>query len=233
MRDNTFRYESDMIAPAKGWLVSEKLSIKAEFAMPFGICDLVGISMSQENIQKRIDNGQFQPIGSLLRTEILSVIPDVGKTKGITHPTLLRKFDYLENDRNIERELFLLESRKFIRRTKTGSYQKLNGWLPLHDRIVALELKLNRVREALSQAIRNSRFADESYIGLPEETAHRICNSCQINEFKTYGIGILAVRSRNCEVLLTSRIRKKNKDTPMQIYCADRFWSTAIKDTST
>jgi hypothetical protein len=222
-----------MVEPAINWLHSEKLAVKKEFAMPFGICDLVGVSLSEKNIRMRIDNGQFQTIGSLLRVELLNEIPDIGTSKGITRDTLLKKFEYAESKSNLEREISTLLSRKFVFRTRTGSLQKLDGWVPLQDRIVAIELKLNRTREAVSQAIRNSRFADESYIGLPENSASRLYNSRLISELRDYGVGVLALQPKSCKILLNSRIRKKYKSPTMQLYCADRFWPFIVKDTST
>ncbi len=46
----------------------------------------------------------------------------------------------------------------FIVRTDTQALQKINGWMPLQKRLVAVELKLSRVEEAISQAVNNFRL---------------------------------------------------------------------------
>jgi hypothetical protein len=68
---------------------------------------------------------------------------------------------------NLERDLRALIADRFVVVKKNGSFQKVNGWAPLHQRIVAVELKLRRISEALSQGLSNRTFATESYVALP------------------------------------------------------------------
>jgi hypothetical protein len=62
----------------------------------------------------------------------------------------------------------------FVLRISGGRLQKMNGWMPLPSRIVAVELKLRRIAEALQQARANLGFAEESYAAFPMPVARRI-----------------------------------------------------------
>ena len=43
--------------------------------------------------------------------------------------------------------------------------------MPLHDRIVAVEMKLSGIADALDQALQNKAFAEESYVAFPTDVA--------------------------------------------------------------
>jgi hypothetical protein len=108
--------------------------------------------------------------------------------------------------------------------------QKLNGWMPLHKRLIAVELKLNRVEEAISQARNNLIFADSSYVWLPKKLALRVA-SRRIREssFLESGVGLLAVASAECEILIPSRHCSAKPDPVIQFYCVEKFWRTYPK----
>ena len=226
----TFDYEWQMVEGAERWLYSQVSEVKREFATPWGICDLVGCSLNKNKVRRRLKYRQVKSIGSQLRVMILSSVPDVEDGDSITLQRLQRKFrDYLAGDR-ITREINHLTRDRFITKTDTGEYQKLNGWAPLHKDLIALELKLTRVNDALNQAIDNLGFADESYVGLPMETATRLMASRKKAEFTDRGIGILGMNTDNCKVLLKSNPLKSNPNPIVQMHSVERFWRTYAKD---
>jgi len=96
--------------------------------------------------------------------------------------------------------------------------------MPLHRCIVALELKIDRISDALHQAANNLGFADESYAGFPAEFAAKIGNSKWGTAFRQAGVGIVGVGKRRCAVLLSSDSSKSTQDPVLQAYFADRFW---------
>lgn len=223
----TFDYEHQMVKPAEQWLSSQGLATKREFSTPWGICDLVGCSMKEESVRQRLALGQTKPIGPQIRVLILSCIPDKTENKSIGLKRLCREFSgFLDEDR-IALALDQLMKDKFVQTTRAGLFQKLNGWMPLHKRLVALELKLTRINEALHQAISNLEFADESYVGIPVEIGKSLINSRKKSEFVHEGIGIVGINQKGGNVLLESNATTKPwKNQIVQMHCIERFWRT-------
>jgi hypothetical protein len=96
--------------------------------------------------------------------------------------------------------------------------------MPLHNRLVAVELKLTRIKEAFQQANRNLGFADESYVAFPMPLALRLPDMNQLCGYFECGVGLLGVTKRTCKVLVPARVTKKPCDSAVQMYCVDKFW---------
>ncbi|MFC1636691.1 hypothetical protein ACFL5Z_17825 [Planctomycetota bacterium] len=222
-----------MVEPAEAWLTSKGLMVKREFPTPWGICDLVGCSFNKRNVRKRLRLGQKKPVGSHLRVMLLSDIPEENDRPQITPSQLAETYsDFFDTERIVS-ELNRLEKDKFVQKTASGSVYKLNGWMPLQKKIVALELKLSRVQDVLHQAISNLEFADESYVGLPMKTASRLARSNTVSPFIEHGIGILGLNRENYKVFRSPTCRKKRTDPVFQSYCVERFWRHYSKGSST
>jgi len=224
-----FEYEYQMVKPAEAWLKSKGLMVKREFPTPWGICDLVGCSFNKRNVNKRLRLGQKKPVGSHLRVMLLSEIPEENGGSPIAPSRLAQIYsDFFDTDR-IFSELKRLERDKFIHRTPSGLVYKLNGWMPIHKKLVALELKLSRVQDVLHQAIANLEFADESYIGLPMETASRLVRSSTASSFVENGIGIVGLNPEDHRVLRLPKYCGKRIDPILQAHCIERFWRNYSK----
>jgi hypothetical protein len=220
-----FEYEYQMAKPAEAWLKSKGLMVKREFPTPWGICDLVGCSFNKRNVSKRLRLGQKKPIGSHFRTMLLSHIPDENESHPIEPVYLTGMFSEFFDEELIISELNRLEKDKFVRKTNSGSLIKLNGWMPLHKKLVALELKLSRVQDVLNQAIANLEFADESYIGLPLETAKCLVKRNSVaTSFLENGIGVVGLKPEGYKVLRLPKFRRKRIDPVLQAHCIERFW---------
>ena len=225
----TFNYEHQMTAPAEQWLRAQGFLVKREFQTSWGICDLVGCSFDEEKVLKRLDFGQTRPIGSQIRAMILAKIPDKNEGKDITLEELQEPFINYLNGRKVETEVKKLIKDKFVHVTPQGTFQKLNGWMPIQNKIVALELKLNRIEEALHQAINNLAFADESYVGLPMKNAERVSTNARRRQFTYKGIGILGVTASECKVLLEPRPENSYKNEFIQCYSVEKFWTMHLR----
>jgi hypothetical protein len=224
-----FEYEYQMVKPAEAWLKSKGLMVKREFPTPWGICDLVGCSFNKRNVSKRFRFGQKKPIGSHFRTMLLSHIPDENESHTIKPAHLVEIFSEFFDEERIISELNRLEKDKFVKQTNSGLFYKLNGWMPLHKKIIALELKLSRVQEVLRQAISNLEFANESYVGLPMETARRLVRSSAVSPFIKHGIGIVALKEESYKVLRSAKHGVKRSDPILQAHFAERFWRNYSK----
>jgi hypothetical protein len=223
-----FRYESEMTKPVADWLLSQGLQVKREYPTPWGICDLVGCSLNKNKIRTRLNLGQKRPIGSQFRVLLLSCIPDQEKDEAVNFAELHRQFAGFLDESFIEKELAKLVKDRFVQKIQSGGFQKLNGWFPLHKRIVAVELKIARISEVISQACSNLEFADESYVGLPYDNAKHLFASRDIRQLVEKGIGIIGVHKAGIRVLLRSK-HKSDSNSISAMHCVERFWRTYPK----
>jgi hypothetical protein len=224
-----FGYEREMLEPAAQWLRKQGLMVKKEFPTPWGICDLVGCSLNKNRVRKRLSLRQNKAIGSLLRVHLLSLIPDELDGRGICIEDLYRTFaGYLDKER-IGHEVAKLVRDHFVEPTDSGAFYKVNGWMPLHKRLVAVELKLSRVDDAFHQAINNLGFADESYVAMPTQIANRIAGRKTHARFRSKGIGLLAVDLDGCEVVLKAVTRRARDDVVVQEHSVERFWLPHVR----
>lgn len=224
-----FRLEHEMLESANRWLTGQGLLSKAEFYTPWGVCDVVGVSLSAVRIRKRLKLGQRAPIGPLRRVTLLNQIPDFQSHKSTTERQLKAEFSGIFSEVELEGELHRLIRDRFVVRSEFGRLRRLNGWAPLHRRIVAVELKLHRVKEAVFQAASHLRFATESYVGLPEEMALRTIQKKGARHFRNRGLGLVAVTPTHCRLLVRSRPRRAQADSVLQMHCVERFWRSHVK----
>lgn len=224
-----FRLESEMVQPVRAWLKRSGLWVASESTLPWGQCDLLAVAFDEDHIQIRTQQKQHYPIGSLLRADILLRVPDVEKSKGTTLQRLQRVYEGSVDPGVIAAEMQKLVERRFVVISKTGSYKRVNGWLPLHRSITAVELKLSRVNEVLHQASRNQAVANKSYVGLPKSVAQRVCDSQKFADFRHQGIGILGITQEGCQILLEASPRTRRQVRPLQLLCADRMFNMRIR----
>jgi len=225
-----FRYEANMVRPARKWLEEQGLAVKAEFVTPWGICDLVGASMAPGRVAKRLQLGQRRPVSSPTRAAILLRIPDVESGRAITVAKLARAFAPVIPREIVEQEVDRLVRGKYAVRASRGRLQKRNGWIPIHERLVAVELKLSRVTEAMNQAASNLGFADESYVALPKPLAQRVWHKKERwSSHFDRGIGLIAVSARSCTVLRPAAADREGPEDALRFYCLEKFWPACAR----
>jgi hypothetical protein len=162
----------------------------------------------------------------------LNRIPDATSGRSITIAGLKRQLaDYVEPEQ-VESDIASLIASRFVVRRTANTLQKLNGWMPLSERIIAIELKLNRVSEALSQARAHRHIADEVYIGLPAPLAMRIAESGRAEHFQTSGVGILSIGDDGCSVVLAPQKAEVEHHSLLKAHCVERMWRTVFKGKS-
>ncbi len=226
-----FGRESNMVASTSRWMKVNGLAVKSEFVTPWGICDLVGISFNQNHVAHRLRLRQTKSVSSITRSFLLLLIPDVDKHKSVSLDKLISKCVQSIPEDIIYKEVDRLIADHFVVRTLRGKLQKMNGWMPLHNRLVAVELKLSRIDEAMRQARNNLGFADESYVALPLDVAHRVISNLSrwVNYFND-GVGLLGITQRKCYALVPGRRGTSWIDETVQFYCVEKFWRTRLKD---
>ena len=225
----SFRFEADMLTPVQEWLNGQVPFVKSEFRLPWGYCDLVGCAVNRNQARKRLRLGQRQSIGSLERVDILWQIPDEQSGEAITVDQLITLYSPWLDLRRLEAEVRTLEQKRFVLRNSQGGLQKLNGWFPLHTKLIAVELKLTRVEEAVWQAQCHLEFADESYVALPLSVAKRVVRTSRKHELRELGIGLLGANADGVRLLIKSRSHAE-RDPVLQAHCVERFWQLYLRD---
>ena len=224
-----FRLEQEMHPPVLKWLQKQGLFVREEFSTPWGVCDFFAVSPNKRHVRNRVSLGQREPVGSLVRMVLLEMLPDVTDRRSARIEDLVNRSGNVAGMCDVEGELDKLVQRRFARRTRSGRYQKVNGWMPLHKRAVAVELKLSKTSDVLRQASANREFAGESYVAMPQEIAARCVLARNREKFALQGIGVLAVSRRACRVLLRPTSRRAGDYTPLEAYSVERLWRDFMK----
>ncbi|HUW08735.1 MAG TPA: hypothetical protein VM537_03355 [Anaerolineae bacterium] len=73
-------------------------------------------------------------------------------------------------------------------------------WRPLHQRLIGVELKLDRIGEVFRQAQWNRHHVEESWAALPLEMTRHITRK-DIWGFRICGIGLLGVSRHGCQIV--------------------------------
>lgn len=226
-----FVRESEMSPPVSDWLRTVGLRVKREFITPWGVCDLVALSFNQDRVEHRLHLRQTKPVSSITRAILLLQIPDIETRKSTTADKLVHDCSPVLSEDIVERELHRLVADRFIVRSRVGRLQKVNGWMPLQERLVAVELKLTRIEEAMQQAMNNLGLGAESYVAFPSAVASRIAASAQRwQHYFDAGIGLLSVTKRTCTPLIAARASEGVFDQALQLYAVEKFWRTRLKD---
>jgi hypothetical protein len=225
-----FVRESDMAGLVVRWMRSSGMTtVKSEFVTPWGICDLVGVTFNRRNVGHRLRQKQTRAISSVTRALLLLQIPTVDDGGFITRHRLLRRFASSIPEAVASEHVDRLIAEGFVIPSRSR-LQQLNGWRPLQKRLVAVELKLSRVDEAMRQALDNLGFAEESYVALPAEVARRAAsNRSRWSGFFAAGVGLLGVMPQGCKVLRKARPNRELVDEAIQLYCVEKFWRTHVK----
>jgi hypothetical protein len=225
-----FARESEMATSVSRWMNANGMTAKAEFVTPWGICDFVGVRFNTQKVAHRIKLRQISALTSITRAALLLQIPNVESNKSIGLERLIRDCAPSIPEDVVRRETSRLISDRFVVRSSSERLQKVNGWMPLHDRIVAVESKLSRVDEVTRQAVNNLGFADESYIALPADLARRVVsNTFRRSKLFDAGIGLLSVARHRCDVLLIAEKSRNCTDEAIQLYCVEKFWNNHLK----
>jgi len=219
----SFKLESQMTVPVRRWLHSRGLRTRTEYAAPWGICDVVGVELDPVRVGERLQLGQTRTIGPLERVALLRRIPGSAR-RAVSRESLRRDFAGRLPPAALDRHLERLIADRFVIATPSGALRRVDGWVPLHSRIVAVELKLGRFAEVLRQAAANRSFADESFVALPAEAARRLASERGLAPFARLGVGVLAVSGDGCEVLVNPRRARRWRSRETQIHCVEQFW---------
>lgn len=218
-----FDFEREMTIPATRWLTNQRLLVKQEFRTPWGICDIVGLELAHPRVTDRLLLRQRKAIGPPHRIALLQLVPLPEIGRAVTAEELSSRIG--KSVEWVANELRALAQCRFVRKLADGSFQNLSGWAPLHRRIVAVELKLGRVEEAIAQARAHLAFATESFVGLPTPIAERLLQRGRRSHLQESGVGLLSINAVGATMLVPAVAdRNEYSDATLQMHCVERFW---------
>jgi len=222
-----FALEEQMTYHARTWFEINGYAVKTEYRTPWGICDLVAVKFDSDYCRTRDDLGQ-SAVGNLQRVALLESIPAKARASAdqLTQATV-----GLLAPEEVERELKYLTKHHFVKSFPEG-FQRITPARVPRNLIIAVELKLNRLEEVVSQAVSNLTFAHESYVALPDQNAQRLGASSRAAQVAAWGVGILGVERGGCETLLKSRGNPEKVNPFVRAHCIERFWRTIRGRTS-
>ncbi len=221
--------ESDLTNPVENWLLDQGYLVRREFRNAWGICDLVALSPNPTAIRHRLKLGQKTSIGSVSRFSILDVIPDVEIGRSVHINTVCKKLSGILCSDRIETHVKSLLKMGFLSQPKKNHLQKINGWHCIEKKVIAVELKLNRIQEAIYQARNNQLFADLSYIGLPKQKIKTLKSKNFYPELVEYGIGVISIDGSEVKVVLDPSEESFKPREVLRAYSAERFWPDLVK----
>src|SRR5437879_1618059 len=132
-----------MTASVARWMKASGMTAKSEFATPWGVCDLVGLRFNQHRVARRLELKQIRAVNSITRAVLLLQIPDVETQQFVTLDKLIRNCTSSITEEVVRCETSRLIADGFVVCSSRCRLQKVNGWMPLQERLVAVELKLS------------------------------------------------------------------------------------------
>lgn len=226
---NSFRYESEMTDQVTRWMSLQGLWVQSEYATPSGPCDLVGVAFREEGVRRRLGLRQVAAIRDVKKLVLLEAIPNAPGESAVSLEELARYFAEWMGASAIRENAAWLVRKGFLEESGRG-FQRVNHYAPLEDRILAVEIKLRRVRDALHQALQRRSFATETVIALPKERALALLESSSGHEVRERGVGVLAVEAAGCDLILQpTQVPGEAVHPVLRALCVERFWSRIIR----
>jgi hypothetical protein len=219
--------EAHLAGTVLRWLCEQGLLVQMEeFVTPWGVADVLGIRFSIDRVQARIAAGHLDPVGDAHAVQLLLSLPTGGKSRRISD--VARKFEPLFGPALFERAVRNLMRKKFV--VQDGvSLVRRTDWMPYHEQLVAVELKLRRVDEALAQARRHKAITAESYVGMPAVIAERVAFTERRADFEAAGVGLISVQDSACEVLIPPDFSAETVIEAQQLSAAEACWRKVLK----
>lgn len=208
------------------WLGEQGLVQVTEFVTPWGVADVLAIRPNVSRVNERISAGQLEPVTDVHAMELLLSLPTGDKPKRTSD--VARKFVPLLGPVLFERAVRNLVRKRFLIQDGTSLVRRTD-WMPYHDQLVAVELKLRRIDEALAQARRHKAITAESYVGMPAVIAERVAFTDRRSEFEAAGVGLLSLQDGSCKVLISPDHSTKTVIEAQQFSAAEACWRTVLK----
>lgn len=222
-----FRWEAEMTPIVTDTIDSLLWSSDAHLVVPeipaaIGIVDLLAIRFDEEAVRLRLESG-VGAIGSPLRIRTLDALRD-GRWR--RQESVARSV--ASNVKALRRSTIVpLAEQGLIELEDTSRGPRIRStaqWLPIGQRITAVELKLSRWRKALRQGHQFARSADRSWVVLDQARARPAIEN--LESFRRLGVG-LAVLDVDGRLRTITRPGRRRPQRWLRALIAERAWAEA------
>lgn len=216
------RREAQMIIPIKK-LLYDKMFIdisEQEFSVGYGIADIVGAKLCNESCQKRKSLGLDIPFDHI---NFASVLLSLNQNRWSSFTTLAKKVSISENTLR-KKVLPKLNKLKIIERS--GDFFRLSVDLPKPtQRLIAVEAKQTKWKEAILQARRYTFFAEETYIAVWAETIKLVDRSLLYR----HRLGLISVEIDQAEIVVEAP-KRQPREPKLNLYSSEFFYGQALNN---
>lgn len=218
--------EAHLTGATLRWLGEQGIVQIPQFVLPWGVVDVVGIKPNLERLQARLAAKQTE---ALLESHAIEVLLSIPKRKKIRIEDLRQTFEPTLGPNLFARAIKSLIKKHFAKQNE-DTLTRCTDWMPYHELLIAVELKLKRIDEALAQAKRHKAITPASYVGMPGLIAERILKSERKRaEFQEAGIGLLSIENHVCTVQIKPSNSRKSIIEPQEICAAESCLHALLK----
>lgn len=157
-----------------------------EVNFSYGVADLVLLDINHKKFGLRKKREQWNTLLNRKYFEILSVLPDIDDNLApISINEMVSKSGISQS---YIRSYILkdLIAGGFVKSIDKG-YVKVNGWVPIAEKVTAIEAKLSDWKRGIWQAQRYLNVANAAYLAMPPDYIHRV----DTKECEKAGIGLI------------------------------------------
>jgi hypothetical protein len=218
--------EAQMIEPIRRFMLGHlQMDITArEFSAGYGVADLVGAALCVEGCELRkekrlevaLDHHHIVQVLLALRSEGRTSLPYILRRVALSESTLRRKV------------LPQLDKLGVIERCSDGYVRLIFAPPKPARRVVAVEAKQTRWRDAILQARRYTFFADQTYVAVWAKTATRVDKTLLYR----HRVGLIAVESNGDCAIVVNAPTVSPRASNMNRFCAEFLYGLALRSGS-
>ena len=213
--------ERHMIEPIR-YLMFRDMNLDVvdqEFSAGYGVADLIGAVLCQTSCQKRKDLGIEKAFDHRLLVNVLMILR-AGKRTSLAY--ILNKVAISESTLR-QKILPVLAQFGLIKKDADGYIRVLFQPPNPAKRIVAIEAKQTKWREAILQARRYTFFANQTYIAVWNGTARLVDKSMLYR----HRLGLIGVERNVAEILIEAPLRNP-REAKMSRLCAEHLYGRVL-----
>lgn len=193
------RPEARVVARVKTYFEAAGAFVAPELSLGWGRADLVAFELDREKCRARVRNGQFR---SLDRADHYRALRHMPELESGEHVSVAELCERLGRSASYVRASLVpfLERAGYAKRVGPGQLAKVNGFIPIAQRVIAIEAKVSDWRKGAIQAKRHRSFANRVYLALSSDYVHRV----QLEVLRKHGIGLLSASGFGVVEILAS-----------------------------
>ncbi len=197
--------EENFVLRLESYFKNKHYLTQTEVKAMHGVPDLVLGRANMKHVELRRGYSQFEPLLNEKYFRLLKHIPDQASHKKPISARSLAELTDISQSYLVSSLLRDLKEGGYILALDDG-YMKVNGWVPILNKIIGIEAKLKDWKRGIYQAVRYKKFADEAYLAMPSSTSHLVDREL----LGHLGVGLLVFDYDKNQLVEKLRPSKKN-----------------------